>query len=106
MLAEGLEAAKQWIRESINLQRELVEAFTAARGPIETIPFSTFSDYEDDVWARVEAVGTEPIAKANLVTSKAERNAALDAGRRGDPGRAGRRVRRPAPARSRRPSAR
>ena len=79
VLAEGLEASKQWIRESINLQRELVEAWKAARGPIETIPFTTFVDYEPDVWARVEAVGTEPIAKANLVTTKAERNAALDA---------------------------
>src|SRR5580700_5040056 len=79
VLAEGLEASKTWIRESILLQRDLVEAFTAARGPIETIPYQTFSDYEDDVWARVETVGTDPIAKANLVTSKAERNAALDA---------------------------
>jgi polyribonucleotide nucleotidyltransferase len=79
VLAAGLEAAKQWIRESINLQRELVQAFVAARGPIGTIPYATFTDYEDDVWARVEAVGTEPIAKANLVTAKAERNAALDA---------------------------
>ncbi len=79
VLAEGLEAAKTWIRESINLQRQLVEAFTAARGPIETIPYSTFNDYEDDVWQRVQAVGTDAIAKANLVTTKAERNAALDA---------------------------
>jgi polyribonucleotide nucleotidyltransferase len=79
VLAAGLEASKQWIRESINLQRELVEAWTAARGPVQTIPFTTFVDYEPDVWARVEAVGTEPIAKANLVTTKAERNAALDA---------------------------
>ena len=79
VLAVGLEASKTWIRESINLQRRLVEAFSAARGPVETIPFSTFTDYQDDVWARVEAVGTDPIAKANLVTSKAERNAALDA---------------------------
>ena len=47
--------------------------------PSETIPFTTFTDYQDDVWARVEAVGTGPIAKANLVRSKAERNAALDA---------------------------
>ena len=60
VLAEGLEAAKTWIRESIDLQRQLVEAYTAARGPIETIPFSTFTDYEDDVWARVEAVGHRP----------------------------------------------
>jgi polyribonucleotide nucleotidyltransferase len=79
VLAAGLEASKQWIRESINLQRELVEAWTAARGPIEAIPFTAFVDYEPDVWARVEAIGTEPIAKANLVTTKAERNAALDA---------------------------
>ena len=79
VLAQGLEASKQWIRDSINLQRELVASFVAARGPIETIPFSTFSDYEDDVWERVQAVGTDAITKANLVTSKAERNAALDA---------------------------
>ena len=31
-----------------------------------------------DARARVEAVGTDPIAKANLVTAKAERNAVLD----------------------------
>jgi polyribonucleotide nucleotidyltransferase len=79
VLASGLEASKQWIRESINLQRQLVEAYTATRGPIETIAFSTFTDYEPDVWERVQAVGTDLIAKANLVTSKAERNAALDA---------------------------
>ena len=79
VLADGLEAAKTWIRESILLQRQLVEAYTAARGPIETIPYSTFNDYEDDVWQRVQAVGTDAIAKANLVTTKAERNAALDA---------------------------
>src|SRR6516225_10070060 len=79
VLATGLEAAKRWIRESIVLQRSLVEAYTAGRGPIETIPFSTFTDYEDDVFVRVQAVGTELIAKANLITSKADRNAALDA---------------------------
>jgi polyribonucleotide nucleotidyltransferase len=79
VLAEGLEASKQWIRESILLQRELVAQVVAAHGPIETIAFSTFSDYQPDVWARVEAIGTDLIAKANLVTAKAERNAALDA---------------------------
>jgi len=79
VLAAGLEAAKQWIRESIVLQRQLVDAFVATRGPVETIPFSTFTDYEDDVFSRVEAVGTDLITKANLITSKAERNAALDA---------------------------
>jgi polyribonucleotide nucleotidyltransferase len=79
VLADGLEACKQWIRDSINLQRRLVEAYVAARGPIENVPFETFSDYESDVWERVQAVGADAIARANLVTSKAERNAALDA---------------------------
>jgi polyribonucleotide nucleotidyltransferase len=79
VLAEGLEAAKTWIRESINLQRELVKSFTAARGPIETIEFKTFSDYGEDIWPRVEALGTESLSEANKVTAKAERNHAIDA---------------------------
>jgi len=76
VLADGLEAAKTWIRESILLQRALVEAFVAARGPIETIEFSTFSDHGDDVFERVAAVGTESIGHANTIVSKAERNEA------------------------------
>jgi polyribonucleotide nucleotidyltransferase len=79
VLAEGLEASKTWIRESIVLQRKLVAAFTAARGPIETIEFSTFSDYGDDVWARVEATATEQVTTANNHTDKTERNDALSA---------------------------
>ena len=78
VLAEGLEAAKTWIRESILLQRQLLADVIAAHGPIEPMPFTTQVDYTEDVWARVEAVGTDLIAKANLVTAKAERNAALD----------------------------
>jgi len=77
VLAGGLEAAKQWIRESIVLQRQLVAAFTAARGPIEAIEYSTLADYGDDVWSRVEAVGTDPVSAANTITPKADRNAAL-----------------------------
>jgi len=79
VLADGLEAAKTWIRESIVLQRHLVEAYVRERGPIETFEYSTFSDYDDDVFERVEAVGTEAIAEANKIVAKAERNAALDA---------------------------
>jgi polyribonucleotide nucleotidyltransferase len=79
VLAEGLEASKQWIRESVLLQRQLVKDFVDERGPIETIPFKTFSDYGDDVFAGVEEVGKAKLAAANVQTSKAERNAALDA---------------------------
>ena len=78
VLADGLEAAKTWIRESIVLQRQMVEAYVAARGPIQPIEYSTFNDYEDDVWERVEAVGTGLLAAANTIVAKAERNAALD----------------------------
>ena len=78
VLAEGLESAKTWIRESILLQRQLVADYVTARGAIVPMEFAAQTDYADDVWARVEAVGTDPIAKANTVTAKAERNAALD----------------------------
>jgi polyribonucleotide nucleotidyltransferase len=78
VLAEGLESAKTWIRESINLQRQLVAGVVAAQGPIAPIEFATFSDYGDDVMARVEAVGTERVASANAPTQKAVRSAALD----------------------------
>ena len=37
------------------------------------------SDYGDDVWERVEAVGTAPVSAANTITAKAERKDALDA---------------------------
>ncbi len=77
VLASGLEAAKTWIRESIVLQRELVAAFVAARGTIETMEYSTFSDYGDDVFARVEEIGTADLAAANVLSPKAERNAGL-----------------------------
>ena len=79
VLAAGLEASKTWIRESINLQRQLVADFVAARGPIEQSPYQTFADYQDDVFAAVEEVGTSTLTAANVQTTKAERNAALDA---------------------------
>jgi polyribonucleotide nucleotidyltransferase len=74
VLADGLEVAKTWIRESIELQRRLV----AEAGAKPPIPFELFTDHGDDVLARVEAVGSERLAKANAITAKAERNAALD----------------------------
>ena len=78
VLAEGLEAAKQWIRESINLQRELVARYIEARGPIETIPFTTFSDYGDDVFERVQAVASERMSTVVAIADKAARNEATD----------------------------
>ncbi|MDE3065527.1 MAG: polyribonucleotide nucleotidyltransferase, partial [Acidobacteriota bacterium] len=79
VLAEGLEASKLWIRESINLQRELVAAFVAERGPITPFAYEVQADYGDDVYERVTAVGEASLAAANAITAKAERNEALDA---------------------------
>jgi polyribonucleotide nucleotidyltransferase len=79
VLAAGLEASKTWIRESINLQRAMVAEYVAAHGPIEIMPYTVASDYADDVFAAVEEVGTARLTAANIQTSKAERNAALDA---------------------------
>jgi polyribonucleotide nucleotidyltransferase len=74
VLAGGLEAAKTWIRESIDLQRELV----AKAGRKPTIPHDLYADYEDDLYTKVAAVGTDEVVKANNMTQKAERNAALE----------------------------
>ena len=73
-IAEGLEASKQWIRESVELQRQLVDK-AGARPPLVYTPQA---DYGDDVWSRVEELGTAGLAKASTITAKAERNAAID----------------------------
>jgi polyribonucleotide nucleotidyltransferase len=75
VITEGLEAAKKWIRESIDLQLELV----SKAGRKETIPFELFVDYGDDVYERVVEVGSERLSTANAITTKAERNTAIEA---------------------------
>ncbi|HEY1222334.1 MAG TPA: polyribonucleotide nucleotidyltransferase, partial [Acidimicrobiales bacterium] len=79
VLAAGLEASKLWIREAVNLQRQLVKDFIAARGPIKTLDFVAQLDYQDDVYARVETVGLNVLTDANKLTTKTARNDALDA---------------------------
>jgi len=74
VIAEGLEAAKTWIRESIELQRRVVREF-GAKPPLS---YETQADYGDDVWERVAAVGTDRVAQASSIVGKAERNEATD----------------------------
>ena len=75
----GLEAAKTWIRESIDLQRQLVAAYVAARGPdrahrvLDVRPTTATTCGPGS-----RRSAPTPIAKANAITAKAERNAALD----------------------------
>ena len=79
VLSAGLEASKLWIRESINLQRELVKEFVVARGPLKTFDYQPQLDYQDDVRARVDEVGTTLVSDANRLETKTARNEALDA---------------------------
>ncbi|HLI01085.1 MAG TPA: polyribonucleotide nucleotidyltransferase [Acidimicrobiales bacterium] len=71
-IADGLESAKTWIRESIELQRQLV----AAAGTREPLAWEPQLDYGDDVGARVAEVGTEAVQKITGIVTKAERAAA------------------------------
>jgi polyribonucleotide nucleotidyltransferase len=75
VIAEGLEAAKTWINESIELQRQLVAA-AGVHAPLEYTPVL---DYGDDVWQAVQAAGTDQLAPAVAIALKADRNAAIDA---------------------------
>jgi polyribonucleotide nucleotidyltransferase len=79
VLADGLEACKVWIKESIGLQRQLVASVIATRGPIEPLQFTAVLDYGDDVAAAVERVATPKLADAITIALKADRNAATDA---------------------------
>ena len=78
VLSAGLEASKLWIRESINLQRELVKNFVAARGEITPMQFQAIADYQDDVYESVEAMGATSLTEANKLTTKTARNTALE----------------------------
>ena len=62
VLASGLEACKVWIKESISLQRQLIDQVVATRGPIEMMTFNTMADYGDDVFSAVESVASAAIA--------------------------------------------
>ncbi|HVM64956.1 MAG TPA: polyribonucleotide nucleotidyltransferase [Acidimicrobiales bacterium] len=74
VIAQGLEASKEWIRESIDLQRQLLDKV----GVREQLPWAPQVDYAPEVFARVEAVGTDRIAAAQRIADKHERNEATD----------------------------
>jgi polyribonucleotide nucleotidyltransferase len=79
VLADGLEACKPWIKESIALQRQLVASVIATKGPIEPMPFTPIVDYGDDVFEAVQQAVSTDVGTAITIAGKAERNEALDA---------------------------
>jgi polyribonucleotide nucleotidyltransferase len=75
VLAQGLEASKRWIKESIALQRKLVEA-APKREPLKYTPVL---DYGDDVKDAVAGEVKADLEAAAAIALKADRNAATDA---------------------------
>ncbi|HZM29083.1 MAG TPA: polyribonucleotide nucleotidyltransferase [Acidimicrobiales bacterium] len=75
VIAGGLEAAKTWIRDSIEAQRELVEA-AAKADLIVPLEWERQVDSADEIVARVEEVGTARLSEVATITAKADREAA------------------------------
>ncbi|MCQ2001926.1 polyribonucleotide nucleotidyltransferase [Arthrobacter zhaoxinii] len=73
VVAEGLEAAKPFIKVLCDAQSDL-----AARAAKPTVEFPIFLDYQDDVYEAVEAAAGEKLAKVFSIADKQERDAAAD----------------------------
>ncbi len=73
VVAQGLEAAKPFIKQLCEAQAELARQ---AAKPVEEFPI--FLDYEDDVYAAVEAAVKDQTAAALTIGGKQEREEKLD----------------------------
>ena len=69
VVAEGLEAAKPFIRTLCIAQQEL-----AGKAAKETAEYPVFPDYEEDVYYAVASLATDELTKAQTIAGKAERN--------------------------------
>ena len=78
VLADGLDACKVWIKESIALQRQLVASVIATDGPITPMKWTPVLDYTPEIFAAVEKVGSDKLAPVILIANKSERNEATD----------------------------
>ena len=75
-LATGLAESKQWIKEAIALQRQLVEA---AGGKKPTMEFASQIDYTPEQYAAIESFAGQRIAEIMTIADKAERGTAESA---------------------------
>jgi polyribonucleotide nucleotidyltransferase len=74
VIADGLEAAKRWIKDSIGLQLELA----SEAGAKPEMEVAAQADYTEEIWERVNTAGADRLGQANTIVVKADRNAALD----------------------------
>ena len=72
-VAEGLEAAKPFIRVLCRAQRALADQAAKPTGE-----FPIFLDYEDDAYEAVKAAVSAPLAEALTIADKQDREARLD----------------------------
>ncbi|MBQ1444481.1 MAG: polyribonucleotide nucleotidyltransferase [Renibacterium sp.] len=73
IVSEGLEAAKPFIKALCEAQADL-----AARAAKPTVEFPIFLDYQDDVYAAVEAAASAKLTEVFQIADKQERDAASD----------------------------
>ena len=73
VVATGLDAAKPFIKQLCDAQSELAKQ---AAKPVQEFPI--FLDYEDDVFAAVEAAASDKLAEALTIAGKQERESKLD----------------------------
>lgn len=74
VIAGGLDAAKEWIDASIELQLNLRAAVEAANGPIAPIPYGANVDYSVEVFEAVAGEARDSTANAMAIADKADRN--------------------------------
>ncbi|MDP5227836.1 MULTISPECIES: polyribonucleotide nucleotidyltransferase [Arthrobacter] len=74
IVAEGLEAAKPFIKALCEAQADL-----AARAAKPTVEFPVFLDYQDDVFAVVESAAAARLSEVFQIADKQERDNASDA---------------------------
>ena len=73
VVAEGLEAAKPFIRALCEAQSDL-----AARAAKPTVEFPVFKDYEEDAYAAVESAAASKLTEIFSIADKQARNDAAD----------------------------
>jgi polyribonucleotide nucleotidyltransferase len=73
VVAEGLEAAKPFIKSLCEAQQELAD-----RAAKPTGDYPVFPDYGDDVYYAVASVATDALSEALTIAGKAERNERTD----------------------------
>jgi polyribonucleotide nucleotidyltransferase len=78
VVAQGLEAAKPFLRALCVAQQELVDAAAAANPGRVVADFPRYLDYQDDVYEAVAATASEPMAAAMRIAGKQDREAEMD----------------------------